>query len=264
MSLYHQRRFAKLGYSAASILSALPLLQMLLDETEKNNLLVQSCRMYLQCEFFLTELHALAYFTHKVTLPLLNCVEISDQNELLKVFPKLYEGLNAKKLDTLQHFLVSYKHLVIEEPTNTLTSKLLEKMCLDAAEGIKLQCGREYGFSESDARATELHKLSVEQLQGLPTNNLDAERDLSRFSRLAQVANYRNNKFTAKGIKDDMTLFKSNKGEIENISRKVTKILKSREKKWNESQKTFLQQRIQLKLDKRTKQTDYSKKLLEN
>ena len=82
MSLYHQRRFAKLGYSAASILNALPLLEMLLDETEKNNLLVQSCRMYLQCEFFLTELHALAYFTHKVTLPLLNCVEVCDQNEL--------------------------------------------------------------------------------------------------------------------------------------------------------------------------------------
>ena len=79
MSLYHQRRFAKLGYSAASILTALPLLQMLLDETEKSNLLVQACCMYMQCEFFITELHALSYFTHKTTLPLLNCVEISDQ-----------------------------------------------------------------------------------------------------------------------------------------------------------------------------------------
>ena len=70
MSLYHQRRFAKLGYSAASILAALPLLQMLLNETEKDNLLVQACRLYIECDFFLTELQALAYFTHKVTLQL--------------------------------------------------------------------------------------------------------------------------------------------------------------------------------------------------
>ena len=78
MSLYHQRRFAKLGYSAASILNALPLLQMLLRESGKCNLLVQACRMYVQCEIFI-ELHVLAYFTHKVTLPLLNCVEVCDQ-----------------------------------------------------------------------------------------------------------------------------------------------------------------------------------------
>ena len=42
MSLYHQPRFAKSGYSAASILAALPLLEMLLLETEKGNLLVQA------------------------------------------------------------------------------------------------------------------------------------------------------------------------------------------------------------------------------
>ena len=34
MSLYNQQQFAKLGYSAASILAALSLLQMLLLETE--------------------------------------------------------------------------------------------------------------------------------------------------------------------------------------------------------------------------------------
>ena len=52
MSLYHQRRFANLGYGAASILAVLSLLQMLLFETEKNNLLVQACRLYVECDFF--------------------------------------------------------------------------------------------------------------------------------------------------------------------------------------------------------------------
>ena len=40
---------------------------------------------------------------------------------------------------------------------------------------------REYGFSKSDARATELDKLVPNELSGLPTNNLDTERDLSNL-----------------------------------------------------------------------------------
>ena len=90
----------------ASTLAALPLLQMLLPETEKDNLLVQACRLYVECEFFLTELHVLAYFTHKVTLSLFNWVETSDQSQLLQIFPKLYEDLSDRKMDTLKDFLV--------------------------------------------------------------------------------------------------------------------------------------------------------------
>ena len=39
----------------------------------------------------------LAFFTHKVSLPLLNFVEISSQEELLGVFLKLYEDLQCGK-----------------------------------------------------------------------------------------------------------------------------------------------------------------------
>ena len=69
MPLYHERRFTKLGYSAASILQAFPLLQSLLEETWKSNLLVQGFKIYLGSELFLTELQILAYFTKKMTLP---------------------------------------------------------------------------------------------------------------------------------------------------------------------------------------------------
>ena len=75
LSLYLQRRFEKLGYSEASILEALHLFQMLLKETEMDNLLVQACRLYIECEFFITELQALTYYTHRITLPYLNYVE---------------------------------------------------------------------------------------------------------------------------------------------------------------------------------------------
>ena len=138
--------------------------------------------------FFLTELHVLAYFTHKVRFPLLNCVEISDQSQLLHIFPNLYEDMSNGKMDTLKEFLVSYKHLPIDELESEVVQELLKGMCTDAAEEIKLQCGREYGFSDSEpSRATQLDKPSANELTGLPTNNLDIERDFSKFSRLSEV-----------------------------------------------------------------------------
>ena len=100
MPLYHQRRFAKLGYSATSIIGALDLLQMLLHETEKDNLFVQSCKLYMECKFFFNELKILSYFTHKVTLPLLNCLEMSSQKDLLQILPTLYHDLANGKMHT--------------------------------------------------------------------------------------------------------------------------------------------------------------------
>lgn len=45
--MYHERRFTKLGYAAASILHALPLLQRLLNETTRSNLFLESYKLYL-------------------------------------------------------------------------------------------------------------------------------------------------------------------------------------------------------------------------
>ena len=109
MTLYQERSFPKLRYSAASIIAALDLLQMLLHETEKDNLLVQSCKLYLEREFFFTKLQALSYFTHKVTLPLLNCVEANSQKCLLQILPALYRNLADGNMHTLENtmFLTS-------------------------------------------------------------------------------------------------------------------------------------------------------------
>ena len=80
-----------------------------------------------------------------------------------------------------------YKHLNIQEPDTVLGKEILNLMCTNAALGIKLQCGREYGFSDHDVRAIELHKLNKGELKGLQTNNLVTERDLSKFSHLSQA-----------------------------------------------------------------------------
>ena len=77
----------------------------------------------------------------------------------------------AANMNTLREFSVVCKHLPIEEPDSELGKEIIKLMCIDAAEGIKLQCGREYGFSKSDARATQLDKLAPNELSGLPTNN---------------------------------------------------------------------------------------------
>ena len=75
VAMYYERRFTKLGYSAASILEALPYLRMLLDETHLSNQHVEIVRMFLDSEFLITELNVLAYFTHRITLPFLYFVD---------------------------------------------------------------------------------------------------------------------------------------------------------------------------------------------
>ena len=95
MSLYHERRFTKLGYSAASILQAFPLLQSLLEKTWKSCLLAQTCEIYLDCELFLTELQSLAYFTKKITLSYLNCAEKFNQENMgLEIWMKRIQELH--------------------------------------------------------------------------------------------------------------------------------------------------------------------------
>ena len=71
-------------------------------------------------------------------------------------------------------------------------------MCSDAADGIILQCGKEYGFAEeASTTATDISSLTGEQLCGLPTGNLKCERHLSVFdNRAGKVAKCRNHKFT--------------------------------------------------------------------
>lgn len=71
------------------LLEAKDILQMLVDEVQGTNQLVESCKIYLSSELFITELECLAYFNHFVTFPFLNCVEMSIQADLLVTLPKL-------------------------------------------------------------------------------------------------------------------------------------------------------------------------------
>ena len=166
IALYHERKFTELGYSAASLLDSFPLLRMVVDESHLSYQHIEIVRIFLDSEFFSTELSVLAYFTHKVTLPFLYCIEISTQEELLTILPKLYADLVEKKMDTLDRLLMHYRHVKIHKPTTETEKNLLDLMCVEAAKVLLRQCGREYGFGKEAKNSGERQKM----LQSTPRN----------------------------------------------------------------------------------------------
>ena len=116
-------------------------------------------------------------------------------------------------------------------------------MCFSAAEAIKLECGREYGFTDGEEQcATVLASEEPEKLVGLPTNHLITERNFSKFDRLAKVAKSRNHKFTAKCIRDSMILFKTTNMKVDKLTKQITKLLSHHEQKWTKEQKQKLKE----------------------
>ena len=219
--------------------------------------MVQSCKLYMDCEFSFTELEALSYFTHKVTLPMLNCVETSSQKDLLQVLLALHPDLADGKM-----------HTFLQTPTSSGTRQRTSErnFISNVRECSKLQCGREYGFSDDSQllTATQLDKLTQYELLVLPTNNLSTEKNFPKFSRLSEVAKFRDYRGQAKGIKNDMTPYKSKRGLFQNIAKQVKKVLPARETKWNAQQKMLMKARIEAKFENLNNQKNYSRKLLKN
>ena len=134
--LYQQRRFAKLGKPALSILEAKDIFQKLVDKVEGANQLVEACRIYLSSELFITELECLAYFNHFIMFPSLNCVETSSQAELLVILLQLYNYLRDKEVETLKDFIVSIHGMTTPTLSSEASRKIIDKMCLCAAAAI--------------------------------------------------------------------------------------------------------------------------------
>ena len=131
--MYYERRFTKLGYSAASILQSLPHLRMLLNESHLSNQHIEIVRMFHNSEFLITKIQVLAYFTHVVTLPFLYFVEVNSQNGLLEMFPRLFNDPKCGTIDTLKEYRVQYPHVQVIQPTTNVAQQLLKEMCEDVA-----------------------------------------------------------------------------------------------------------------------------------
>ena len=85
LSLYIERRFAKLQYSAEAILDYIEQYEKILDKTTFNNLLVQASKLYAESKYIRPAFKALGYFAHRITTPFLNCGERFDQTMLLDI-----------------------------------------------------------------------------------------------------------------------------------------------------------------------------------
>ena len=128
LSLYQERHFTKLGYSCASILDALPYIQMVLNETHLTNQHTDIVQLFVDSELLITELHCLAYFTSKVSLPLLYAVEICNQDDLCTIFPKLYQDLLNNNLETLDEFYIEYRHIQVQAPSSDIENEIIKDM----------------------------------------------------------------------------------------------------------------------------------------
>ena len=131
--MYRERRFCKLGSCANSIIQALPLLEMLFQETPAENLLAQSSRIYLHCEIFITELRLLAFFNYNLVIPFLYAVEKSSTPELKRLLPKLHQELLEGNLSTLQEYVCKSKMGNVENIDGELETKMIWLMTIGAA-----------------------------------------------------------------------------------------------------------------------------------
>ena len=167
-------------------------------------------------------------------------------------------------MNTLDKYTIQHRHLVVESPKTDLENALLSEMCTKAAETIELQCGREYGFGMNEnPRATAIYKLTPEERKDLETHNLVVERNLGVFDKRADIAKFRNHKFKAKSIRNDVVLRKSSfKNTPDYHLKQVVKILEKKECLWNENQQKLNQEKILEKLEKAKKQFCYTNKLL--
>ena len=85
--IYQEQRFAKLRKAAAGIVEAYPILRLLLDEITTTNQLIEACKIYMENEFFYTELETLAFFNYHVAFPFLHAIENNSQTEFCFLLP---------------------------------------------------------------------------------------------------------------------------------------------------------------------------------
>ena len=125
-----------------------------------------------------------------------------------------------------------------KHPESVLGKLIIGRMCDAVAEGLRLQRGREYGFYEENFTpiAAMVCELQDKELELIPSNNLICERNLSKFSNLAErSAKCSNRHFKAKCIRDDITLYKAE--QMKKVSNSLKTILDQCEYDWYKEQK---------------------------
>ena len=107
--------------------------------------------------------------------------ELSSQKDMKQLLPPFYHALKDQNLSCLDDFNVEWNRISIEEPRSEVAKYMVQKMCDSAAEGLRIQRGREYGLfrEQFNERATIVSEMSDDGLTLIPSHNLDCEKDLA-------------------------------------------------------------------------------------
>lgn len=233
-----ERRFGVLGHCAGTIIHHLPQFKKLLAATA-TNLHSKAVKLYLEEEFIVDAMVCLARITEFVTVPFLQMVQKSTNQQLLQIFPQLFHDLKHNSLSTLADFHTPFNFTF--PPSNNSQQAMLKLMTKSIAEGLELQRGREYGFSTNASlkeRATKISSIPLPIMEYLPTHNLDCERELSIFDRkISKCAGGYNQRSTFKGIRDEMMLYKAPITSIPSKAQSIIKELDRKEAAWYKQQK---------------------------
>ena len=122
-----------------------------------------------------------------------------------------------RKLNTLSECQVKRIYIQLETiPLAELDKYLLLEMYKEVAEGVRVQCGKEYfPEDEQNPRAAQLYTITEEGRKNITTENLDTELYLAKFGYLASLsASHSNKDFKSKRIQDDQ-MFSSVELEVE-------------------------------------------------
>ena len=152
------------------------------------------------------------------------------------------QGTKGKSLEDF-HVEWSHTNMKKQTPTTALDTHLFKQMCVDAGAGVEMQCAREYWCESDNPRATQLFKVSEEELENLPTENLEPERYMAKVGCLAaQSAAHSNKLFKAKRMRDDLLFMKESTTETKlsgfsASQRKIFKELDNMETSWSAKQR---------------------------
>ena len=110
-----------------------------------------------------------------------------------------------------------------------------------------------------------MFKLSEEERENLPSENLEPERYMAKVGMLAgQSAAHSNKRFKAKRMRDDLTFAKEaeNLPEITSTQKKIFKQLDAMELKWSTSQRNEYKKRLGEMMSRKQKRNDFVQSLL--
>ena len=179
--------------------------------------------------------------------------------------PTLYRDLKDGNIECLSDFKVEWNRINIDDqkPDSKLGRHILDLMVKQAGERLRIQRGREYGFfgEEFNERAADITQIPDEELELIPSHNLDCERNLSVAGIYMEAGSKNSNRhFKACCVRDNVTLHRSS--DVKKIERELQTLLDQREKNWYQHQKEIGAQHLEKLLNDGKTRENYVDKVL--